>query len=165
MSCPICYQQLNLPIKLECCGNLIDYLCIKTILLSNTVSHNCPMCRAKLSDDILENIDSSKLAANNINNNCLNQWFFAGRQWGWWKYDPISNKEIDNQYQKYLSNNTDKIFQITISPKINIEINYENMTQKNLSTGVIRNIKKESCYQKSMDSKGIAGIKTHNIHN
>ena len=181
--CPICLCKHTLPIKLECCGQIVDYLCFKGILLSN-LSNNCPLCRHPLNTDLLEKIDKDQLVdtgyndssdeSSNDNSNdstqCVTdyQWYFAGRNFGWWQYDPNSNKDINRLYKKYESDNNSNNDVITIGSS-RFKLDFENGLQINLKSGAQRKIKKEDRYNKNImvddDSddqsnlhKGIAGI-------
>ena len=61
LQCPICIQTPNYPIKLDPCGHIFCFLCIKGVCFRASC---CPMCRAQISRDIAFNgISENQLLA------------------------------------------------------------------------------------------------------
>jgi hypothetical protein len=67
----------------------------------------CPMCRANVSNDVIEKaIFNNELTEkiNNANQDTI-RWFYSGRNEGYWQFDDISIKLLEEAYQKWQASN------------------------------------------------------------
>ena len=158
-NCPICYDKLQLPIKLNCCGKDIDYLCLKGILMSTSINRCCPLCRGAVSMDLLEKVKKEDLdnipTTDNTNTDII--WCYHGRNLGFWEYDKRSNIEINNNYIIYQQDpdNYDPNTHLINIASINFIIDFKNNRQINQKTGAIRQISKKN---NNIQIKGTAGV-------
>lgn len=152
-SCSVCLEEPSIPIRLKCQGShMFCFLCLKQSLI---VDKRCPLCRDEIDVEIVKDSTNASLSPPEW------VWQYAGRRFGYWNYDPTTNKEIEEGYQTFLSNNEDERIEIIIGAKT-YEINYPLGTQllKEVDGTLskprsIRRVKEED----SDSGKGTAGIK------
>ena len=82
LQCPICIQTPNYPIKLDPCGHIFCFLCIKGVCLRASC---CPLCRTQISRDIAFNgISENQLLVTAVAKEVPRQtsdvfWYYEGR--------------------------------------------------------------------------------------
>ena len=82
LQCPICIQAPNYPVKLDPCGHIFCFLCIKGVCLR---ASRCPMCRTQISRDIAFNgISENQLLTPVVAKEVPKQptdvfWYYEGR--------------------------------------------------------------------------------------
>uniref|UniRef100_A0A1A9WCX4 E3 ubiquitin-protein ligase n=1 Tax=Glossina brevipalpis TaxID=37001 RepID=A0A1A9WCX4_9MUSC len=103
LECPICLQTCIHPARLPC-GHIFCFLCVKGVAYKN---RRCAMCRREIPVEFLnhpqlvngiEGICSTKATEDGY------QWFYEGRNGGWWAYDKRSALQIEEAYQRLLQN-------------------------------------------------------------
>jgi len=162
--CSVCLGEPSIPIRLKCQGlHIFCFLCLKQSLI---LDKRCPLCRDVIDVDDLEDYkeDFFEIVKDSTNASLSPPewiWQYAGRRFGYWNYDPTTNKEIEEGYQSFLSNNENERIEIIIGAKT-YEIHYPLGTQRlkevdgTLSKPrAIRRVKEEN----SDSGKGTAGIK------
>uniref|UniRef100_W8B4Z7 E3 ubiquitin-protein ligase n=1 Tax=Ceratitis capitata TaxID=7213 RepID=W8B4Z7_CERCA len=159
IECPICLQTCIHPARLPC-GHIFCFLCVKGVAYKN---RRCAMCRREIPPEFLDHPD----LVNGIDDICATkstedgyQWFYEGRNGGWWAYDPRSSKDIEDVYQtRMLGTGTvdleeDCSFEILICGKL-YTIDFGDMVQHPIeNTTRKRKIRRS----KHMPTKGVAGI-------
>ncbi len=106
LTCSICLNDDPvLPISLSC-KHIFCYLCIKGFKLSQ-YNANCPLCREPISDEILTKLSLDDCVSK-IDQKVDYQWLYKGNNNGWWKYDVEHNEELENMYQDYMLEITNK---------------------------------------------------------
>ncbi|XP_020816241.1 E3 ubiquitin-protein ligase rnf146 isoform X2 [Drosophila serrata] len=107
LECPICLQTCIHPARLPC-GHIFCFLCVKGVAYKN---RRCAMCRREIPAEFL---DHPQLV-NGIEDICTTratedgyQWYYEGRNGGWWAYDPRTNEDIEIAYAGYLRYKTAK---------------------------------------------------------
>ncbi|XP_017844362.1 uncharacterized protein LOC108601005 isoform X3 [Drosophila busckii] len=100
LECPICLQTCIHPARLPC-GHIFCFLCVKGVAYKN---RRCAMCRREIPAEFL---DHPQLV-NGIDDICTTratedgyQWYYEGRNGGWWAYDARTNEDIETAYQAY----------------------------------------------------------------
>ncbi|XP_017034482.1 uncharacterized RING finger protein C02B8.6 isoform X2 [Drosophila kikkawai] len=100
LECPICLQTCIHPARLPC-GHIFCFLCVKGVAYKN---RRCAMCRREIPAEFL---DHPQLV-NGIEDICATratedgyQWYYEGRNGGWWAYDPRTNEDIEIAYAGY----------------------------------------------------------------
>lgn len=138
--CPICYEKITLPYRLECFHSFC-YLCIKRAYESN---QSCPYCRHPITEEIY---DTAKLQGGVTAD--IAQWLYSGKNFGWWKFDPNTDYQLELAYREGQDTCT-----ICIMGRTYL-IDFNRMEQRS-STGCKRKIK----HNDSNNSvKGIAGLR------
>lgn len=106
IECPICLQTCIHPARLPC-GHIFCFLCVKGVAYKN---RRCAMCRREIPPEFL---DHPQLV-NGIQDICKTkttedgyQWFYEGRNGGWWAYDPRSILELEEAYHSSSTTNYD----------------------------------------------------------
>jgi len=90
-SCPICLEDLLLPLTLPC-GHKFCYLCIKGVALSPS-GPTCPLCRQVFSNSLIIKPPAiPDVAAGDENKP---RWYYEGRN-GWWEYDERTSEVISH---------------------------------------------------------------------
>lgn len=157
LRCCICQEEYNLPVALSC-GHNFCYLCIKGVVITNNNYGltKCPLCRTDIDIDMDDCHVNTYLCNEQCESNIV--WQYAGRNYGFWDYDNKSCIILEEEYEKYLSNDIYNKCCITIGCNEYI-IDFENMEQVLKSDSnkkrSIRRINKnlvDSC------TKGTAGI-------
>ncbi|XP_017000433.2 uncharacterized protein Rnf146 isoform X1 [Drosophila takahashii] len=127
LECPICLQTCIHPARLPC-GHIFCFLCVKGVAYKN---RRCAMCRREIPAEFL---DHPQLV-NGIEDICTTratedgyQWYYEGRNGGWWAYDSRTNEEIEIAYAGYEAHKTGKpiasgteALQAAINPPVNPE--------------------------------------------
>ncbi|XP_023033081.1 uncharacterized protein LOC6645447 isoform X4 [Drosophila willistoni] len=100
LECPICLQTCIHPARLPC-GHIFCFLCVKGVAYKN---RRCAMCRREIPAEFL---DHPQLV-NGIDDICATratedgyQWYYEGRNGGWWAFDQSTNDEINLAYRAY----------------------------------------------------------------
>ncbi|XP_044313937.1 uncharacterized protein LOC108047975 isoform X2 [Drosophila rhopaloa] len=100
LECPICLQTCIHPARLPC-GHIFCFLCVKGVAYKNP---RCAMCRREIPAEFL---DHPQLV-NGIEDICTTratedgyQWYYEGRNGGWWAYDSRTNGDIEIGYADY----------------------------------------------------------------
>lgn len=193
-TCSICIEQIKMKYKLDC-GHSFCYLCLKFSLLGRVAT--CPLCRSVVPKNILENatydeqtintqseisISEEQTAINVISNNNYYKsnvaWFYAGRNAGYWEYDKISTKLLEDAYKLWINNqvNIDDNFNpndydeyeleeqglipIAIGDINTFYFNFKEMYQYNHRNGATRKIKRFNDIRNvNIPVKGIAGLR------
>ncbi|XP_017072462.1 uncharacterized protein LOC108108795 isoform X3 [Drosophila eugracilis] len=100
LECPICLQTCIHPARLPC-GHIFCFLCVKGVAYKN---RRCAMCRREIPAEFL---DHPQLV-NGIEDICTTratedgyQWYYEGRNGGWWAYDSRTNESIESAYDGY----------------------------------------------------------------
>ncbi len=158
--CGICLDKYNLPVKLPNCTHIFCFLCIKSVSASS-----CPLCRARITNiDNDFTIDKDTLKKN-LPSRYMYIWQYAGRNFGHWNYDPITNDEIESKYSEYVKDNNNNEIRINIGPQ-EYMIDFNRMIQYPIRyPDRERCIKREkiltrkSLQTNQSDSKGTAGLK------
>lgn len=158
---------MNLPYTTEC-GHTFCYLCLKT---QYELTRECPKCKVALSERVHEKANMPLDVKVPVINGPV--WLYHGRVSGWWRYDPISNKKIEEGYVKYVKANQppeSEMIQISDSEEnavtMNIRImgrdytiNFETMTQNpDPLFGSTRDICRIEGNNPNLTIKGIAGL-------
>uniref|UniRef100_A0A1A9VMV6 E3 ubiquitin-protein ligase n=1 Tax=Glossina austeni TaxID=7395 RepID=A0A1A9VMV6_GLOAU len=170
LECPICLQTCIHPARLPC-GHIFCFLCVKGVAYKN---RRCAMCRREIPGEFLnhpqlvngiEDICSTKATEDGY------QWFYEGRNGGWWAYDKRSALQIEEAYQRLLQNlrveDQSVLFDcevITYDIQIcgNIyTIDFAHWTQypQNMPSK-----ERKICRAKNMPIKGVAGISNRNMN-
>lgn len=183
-TCSICIEKMKLRYKLDC-GHSFCYLCLKFSLLGRNPS--CPLCRSDVPAHVLENATSNTNNDININNISGNNnqsqkiaWFYAGRNAGYWEYDNVSSKLLEDAYQLWsqnqLNNNENSdinpndydedeleeqgLIPVAIADINTFYFNFKEMYQYNHRNGAIRKIKRfNNIRDVDIPVKGIAGLR------
>ncbi|XP_017107785.2 uncharacterized protein Rnf146 isoform X4 [Drosophila bipectinata] len=107
LECPICLQTCIHPARLPC-GHIFCFLCVKGVAYKN---RRCAMCRREIPAEFL---DHPQLV-NGIEDICATratedgyQWYYEGRNGGWWAYDTRTNEDIEVAYAGYLKYKSEK---------------------------------------------------------
>lgn len=179
LMCGICLEVVNLPVKVPSCSHVFCFLCLKGVI--NRLGKRCPLCRSAFSEDAEklcldkevydEVISSQKKRVKAIIKDKV-QWQYAGRNVGWWDYDPVSNTDIENAY--YLSGHADdadaddsssdgKIDEMVLSVgATSYNLNFREMIQSPLHhpnrKRAIRRIVIPASTDDEHQTKGIAGL-------
>ena len=112
-TCDVCYDFLQYPVNLPC-SHTFCFLCIKGAYFNNKL---CPMCRSPIPDHIIKRPQvqqSTNKKSQTINSTAPSSssssssqiyWCYESRreQKTWWKYDKRTSIELENLYQKYLT--------------------------------------------------------------
>ncbi|KAM8708099.1 hypothetical protein ACLKA7_015122 [Drosophila subpalustris] len=100
LECPICLQTCIHPARLPC-GHIFCFLCVKGVAYKN---RRCAMCRREIPAEFL---DHPQLV-NGIDDICATratedgyQWYYEGRNGGWWAYDVRTNEDIETAFKAY----------------------------------------------------------------
>ncbi|XP_017127215.1 uncharacterized protein LOC108145984 isoform X2 [Drosophila elegans] len=100
LECPICLQTCIHPARLPC-GHIFCFLCVKGVAYKNP---RCAMCRREIP---IEFVDHPQLV-NGIEDICTTratedgyQWYYEGRNGGWWAYDSRTNGDIEIAYADF----------------------------------------------------------------
>ncbi|XP_052845070.1 uncharacterized protein LOC128257878 isoform X2 [Drosophila gunungcola] len=100
LECPICLQTCIHPARLPC-GHIFCFLCVKGVAYKNP---RCAMCRREIP---VEFLDHPQLV-NGIEDICTTratedgyQWYYEGRNGGWWAYDSRTNGDIEIAYADF----------------------------------------------------------------
>ncbi|XP_023179206.2 uncharacterized protein LOC111605097 isoform X3 [Drosophila hydei] len=108
LECPICLQTCIHPARLPC-GHIFCFLCVKGVAYKN---RRCAMCRREIPAEFL---DHPQLV-NGIDDICATratedgyQWYYEGRNGGWWAYDVRTNEELEMSYQAYHSYKVNRV--------------------------------------------------------
>ncbi|XP_034122332.1 E3 ubiquitin-protein ligase rnf146 isoform X3 [Drosophila guanche] len=98
LECAICLQTCIHPARLPC-GHIFCFLCIKGVAYKN---RRCAMCRREIPSEFLDH----PTLVNGIEDICVTratedgyQWYYEGRNEGWWAYDARTNEEIEDGFQ------------------------------------------------------------------
>ncbi|XP_034656490.1 uncharacterized protein LOC117893834 isoform X2 [Drosophila subobscura] len=98
LECAICLQTCIHPARLPC-GHIFCFLCIKGVAYKN---RRCAMCRREIPSEFLDH----PTLVNGIEDICITratedgyQWYYEGRNEGWWAYDARTNEEIEEGFQ------------------------------------------------------------------
>lgn len=98
IGCSVCRESQPVLPYTTGCGHTFCYLCLKSAFERNP---ECPECHGALPQDIHEKAHMpSGTAYGSVGTAPV--WLYAGRTNGWWEYDPVTNKKIENGYQFYL---------------------------------------------------------------
>lgn len=165
--CTFCLEENDnreLPIILRNCGHSFCCMCIKSYLYT-TKKFKCPLCRAPINQDILDNITKYELEVEKIKEDTNSRmWRYSGKNNGWWKYTVKDNRKLNKHYDNYLSDNSKNIFEISIGYNKYL-IDFSDMIQVSLDGNRARKIKFTEPDDNSMDdiTKGIAGVQLNNI--
>uniref|UniRef100_A0A0A1XIA7 E3 ubiquitin-protein ligase n=1 Tax=Zeugodacus cucurbitae TaxID=28588 RepID=A0A0A1XIA7_ZEUCU len=159
IECPICLQTCIHPARLPC-GHIFCFLCVKGVAYKN---RRCAMCRREIPPEFLDHPD----LVNGIDDICATkstedgyQWFYEGRNGGWWAYDPRSSKDIEDAYESRMLGTgmidleEDCRHQVLICGAI-YTIDFVNMLQHPVQNP---SRKRKICRSKHMPTKGVAGI-------
>jgi E3 ubiquitin-protein ligase RNF146 len=150
--CAVCLQPCVHPVKLPC-SHIFCYLCVKGVA---NRSRKCALCRTAIPPDFV-NKPQLLCKKDVLNSSALEdgtQWFYAGNNSGWWKYDPRTNKDIEDKYTEGI-----KKFEILIAGFLYV-IDFEQMVQyRHTDTNKKRSIKRD--HEHKIPTKGVAGL----IHN
>ncbi|XP_030377971.1 postreplication repair E3 ubiquitin-protein ligase RAD18 isoform X3 [Scaptodrosophila lebanonensis] len=100
LECPICLQSCIHPARLPC-GHIFCFLCVKGVAYKN---RRCAMCRREIPAEFL---DHPQLV-NGIDDICSTratedgyQWYYEGRNGGWWAYDLRTNEDIEQAFRAF----------------------------------------------------------------
>ena len=135
----------------------------------------CPLCRAPLDNDMYEAATIESFPEED--DGCDYYWIYKGRTTGWWRYDPITNQNIEDGYNKYIRSTTiqeddseeEKIPDQTIDHTFitigilgrDYIIDFVGMVQKSSHRGMSRRIQRIQKEQEIDNTilKGIAGLR------
>lgn len=150
--CPICYDKLILPYVSEC-NHTFCYMCLKIAYIHDA---RCPMCRADLPREVYEEAYVTEKSSDWAEDSIV--WLYSGRSEGWWRYDPITNQNIESGYNCHLRNPVERSIMVKILNRDYV-IDYLEMTQRpSGDSGVSRKIKRlEGDIEETI--KGIAGLR------
>ena len=149
LECAVCLQQCVHPVMLPC-SHIFCYLCVKGVA---NRSKRCALCRTDIPADF---VNKPKLVCKNdlLNSSALDdgtQWFYAGNSSGWWRYDPRTNRDIEEKFKEGA-----KKFEILIAGYLYV-IDLEQMIQyRHSDMSRKRNIKRDM--EDSIATKGVAGL-------
>uniref|UniRef100_A0A034VU06 E3 ubiquitin-protein ligase n=1 Tax=Bactrocera dorsalis TaxID=27457 RepID=A0A034VU06_BACDO len=159
IECPICLQACIHPARLPC-GHIFCFLCVKGVAYKN---RRCAMCRREIPPEFLDHPD----LVNGIDDICATkstedgyQWFYEGRNGGWWAYDPRSSNDIEDAYQTRMLGTSlidleeDCRHEVLICGAI-YTIDFGDMVQHPVQNP---SRKRKICRSKHMPTKGVAGI-------
>jgi len=153
--CCICFSPMKLPYTLDC-NHTFCYLCIKQSLFSG--NKGCPLCRKKISDNLVENAVSSLQVSSlqEINSS----WLYISRSGdGWWYYDEETSDYIENKWIEYQKNReNDGIIEINILG-MKCTVDFDLMIQKSVNNHKVharKIIRKDKVNPDKI--KGIAGV-------
>lgn len=149
--CLVCHNALVLPYTSPC-GHVFCYLCLKSKCEYNSV---CPVCHYLISFDICENVENP--AGSIYLESTKPTWLYQGRNDGWWRYDPVTDKILEEGYQNYLNEHDSSTIDVTILNRSYI-IDFEHMTQAPRFFGQTRGIKRVDEDNDNIFIKGIAGL-------
>ncbi|CAO1410324.1 unnamed protein product [Diamesa tonsa] len=142
--CPICLNVYQYPVVLPECGHIFCYLCVKGF--KNPI---CALCRAPFE---LQNINTKDLTCSEVSLPDEHEWLYKGCN-GWWKYDSRTAQEIEEAYQKKLSN-----VEVLVAGNLyNIDFEMMLQTQKN-DPRRCRHIRRQK-KSESYNTIGIAGLR------
>ena len=159
--CSICLDEPNIPIRLKCQGkHIFCFLCLKDALSNDK---RCPLCRDEIEIDNLEDYKEEffEIVKYEGDETISPEWMwqYSGRRFGFWNYDPSTNREIEKGYQEFLLDNKNNKIEIIIGAKI-YEIDYSLSTQKLKGTdGTLSKPRSINRIKESESGKGTAGIK------
>jgi hypothetical protein len=94
--CFVCRGDAILPYTTEC-SHTFCYLCLKS---AYELSQACPECGAGLSSGVYEH---AAMQTPNPVKTSGSVWLYGGRNDGWWEYDPVSQKRLEEGYEAYLN--------------------------------------------------------------
>ncbi|KAK7592856.1 hypothetical protein V9T40_007608 [Parthenolecanium corni] len=149
IDCAICLQPCVHPTVLPC-GHIFCYLCVKGL---GRTTRMCAMCRREFPQDLIENphllrpVESTHDAGFEDGH----QWFYEGRNGGWWQYECRISEEIENAYKT-----NERIVEIIICGELYVvDLNTMHQFQKNNS---IRRRRIKRSRVDGMKAKGVAGL-------
>lgn len=149
----ICHDKISNQTRLKC-GHVYCYLCIKTHL--TLVNRVCPVCRCHVKH---EELNCEKLDVP-IGKHV---WMYSGKNYGWWMYDRRANHELEDFYRQFRSGSGHQ-YEINLSG-LNIEVDFKQMTQRGLGTGVTRSIIRiDRSNESDYHINGLSGIPYKSSH-
>ncbi|XP_037720269.1 uncharacterized protein LOC119553743 isoform X2 [Drosophila subpulchrella] len=120
LECPICLQTCIHPARLPC-GHIFCFLCVKGVAYKN---RRCAMCRREIPAEFL---DHPQLV-NGIEDICTTratedgyQWYYEGRNGGWWAYDSRTNEDIEIAYADYEKSKRETETEAATNPIVNAD--------------------------------------------
>ncbi|CAL8092496.1 unnamed protein product [Orchesella dallaii] len=147
--CPVCLLPCMLPVQVPC-GHVFCFMCIKGAVISQ--NNGCPMCRALIPATALINpvLKNPNELSNGVKMVNRREWYYQGRQGGWWQYDERTMQELERAFSQKLPT-----LQLTISGRC-YTVDFSQMVQYRVDNGhiVYRRIKHGS----NVGIKGVAGI-------
>ena len=154
--CLVCKRDLVLPYTTSC-QHTFCYLCLKAKFEWAQV---CPECGSVLPMDIYEDAKMPTTHSHSDPNGPV--WLYQGRESGWWKYDPITNQQLEKDYQHQLATETPVSTTIKIMNKSYL-VDFVTMTQTptpSIFGGISRMIKRvvDPSSAKDLLIKGVAGL-------
>uniref|UniRef100_A0A8D8XBY5 E3 ubiquitin-protein ligase n=1 Tax=Cacopsylla melanoneura TaxID=428564 RepID=A0A8D8XBY5_9HEMI len=149
LDCAICLQPCVHPAKLPC-SHIFCFLCLKGFAQQ---SRRCAMCRTPIPHNYLERPELVQVPEPTSLENGY-QWFYEGRNGGWWRYEERMSDEIE---QNYASNAKD-VFETLICGEVYV-VDLAQMIQfPKHHPSRSRKIKRELLEQMGRQCKGVAGI-------
>ncbi|XP_062130457.1 uncharacterized protein LOC133841762 isoform X4 [Drosophila sulfurigaster albostrigata] len=100
LECAICLQTCIHPARLPC-GHIFCFLCVKVLAYKN---RRCAMCRREIPAEFLDHpqlvngIDD--IYATRATEDGY-QWYYEGRNGGWWAYDERTNDDIETAFKAF----------------------------------------------------------------
>ena len=96
--CSICQEQCVHPVQLPCKHNFC-YLCIKGAVAR---SGRCALCRQLIPADYLDRpgIADPRSIETALKKVDTFQWYYEGRNGGWWLYEARTSQEIETAYAR-----------------------------------------------------------------
>lgn len=159
IKCAICLCKVLYPVTLSKCKHTFCFICIKTVNMSNRDDFKCPMCRAELDVQELTKVkvdDKDKAIQQFINNEI---WLYQSNdKKGFWIFDKLTNQQLIILHRAHIlarntqaknSQSDDEDSDDDSSPNplpivrlgaAKYAINFDSMTQHDVSTGCTRTI-------------------------
>lgn len=169
-SCPVCYNNMSMKIKLPC-SHEFCLSCIKGIIIRvhRSQSVKCPLCTQTLPDALKYKIKNKPhlLSSLKIDDAQLNDvdvyWFYSSRDRKWWAYEVQFMIDIEDMYQKYIMDENITSINNVLICGMSYSFDFDNMTQNNNQNGGRRSIKRVEKkdigrFLKSGLIKGMAGV-------
>ncbi|PIC54919.1 hypothetical protein B9Z55_000041 [Caenorhabditis nigoni] len=176
--CAVCYDPSTIPTRIEICGHIFCFLCLKTNYI---LGNGCPTCRGGIPNSMFDkpiraDIDFDIECPSEYAVDCVKMlgpeprksergssekyyWIYESNRSGWFRYDPKTEYFIEKNFKR--KNKSCEVF--ICGHKMTI--NFKKGTQEIQGRIIKRKIKRiaASDIYKQHDLRGIAGIRTLNF--
>ncbi|CAP38824.1 Protein CBG22172 [Caenorhabditis briggsae] len=175
--CAVCYDPSTIPTRIEKCGHIFCFLCLKTNYI---LGNGCPTCRGAIPYSMFQKpiradidfhiecpleyaVDCAKMLGPDPKKSERESsekyyWLYQSNHSGWFRYDPKTEYFIEENFKR--KNKSCEVYICGLKMTINFKRSTQEIQGK-IRKRKIKRIAASDVY-KQHDLKGIAGIRTLN---